>query len=143
MQADKNVLTLKEEEKEKLEDPDDLSENQLNFLIGESEAFTSDDYAPFLDELKEQDNKYGILTLRDNQLLQGCLLKEQEIRNLINLGLGGLLRELKRRNEEKAQNDDVHPKTALKVDAQVSYLLSYDLMFSKKNHCQSKRFKLS
>ena len=143
MQADKNVLTLKEEEKEKLEDPDDLSENQLNFLIGESEAFTSDDYAPFLDELKEQDNKYGILTLRDNQLLQGCLLKEQEIRNLINLGLGGLLRELKRRNEEKAQNDDLHPKTALQVDAQVSYLLSYDLMFSKKNHCQSKRFKLS
>ena len=66
MQADKNVLTLKEEEKEKLEDPDDLSENQLNFLIGESEAFTSDDYAHFLDELKEQDNKYGILTLRDN-----------------------------------------------------------------------------
>ena len=123
MQADKNVLTLKEEEKEKLEDPDDLSENQLNFLIGESEAFTSDDYAPFLDELKEQDNKYGILTLRDNQLLQGCLLKEQEIRNLINLGLGGLLRELKRRNEEKAQNDDLHPKTALQVDAQVSYLL--------------------
>ena len=143
MQADKNVLTLKEEEKEKLEDPDDLSENQLNFLIGESEAFTSDDYAPFLDELKEQDNKYGILTLRDNQLLQGCLLKEQEIRNLINLGLGGLLRELKRRNEEKAQNDDLHAKTALKVDAQESYLLSYDLMFSKKNHCQSKRFKLS
>ena len=143
MQADKNVLTLKEEEKEKLEDPDDLSENQLNFLIGESEAFTSDDYAPFLDELKEQDNKYGILTLRDNQLLQGCLLKEQEIRNLINLGRGGVLRELKRRNEEKAQNDDLHPKTALQVDAQVSYLLSYDLIFSKKNHCQSKRFKLS
>jgi|688.fasta_scaffold607584_2 hypothetical protein len=52
MQADKNVLTLKEEEKIKLENPDELSENELNFLIGESEAFTSDDYAPFLDEIK-------------------------------------------------------------------------------------------
>ena len=28
--------------------------------------------------------------------MQGCLLKEQEIKNLINLGLGGLLKEMKR-----------------------------------------------
>jgi hypothetical protein len=33
-------------------------------------------------------------------LMQGCLLKEQEIKNLINLGLGGLLKEMKRRKME-------------------------------------------
>jgi hypothetical protein len=85
MQADKNVLTLKEEGKGKLENLDELSENELNFLIGESEAFTSDDYLPFLDKLKEEDDKYGTITTRENLLMQGCLLKEQEIRNLINL----------------------------------------------------------
>jgi hypothetical protein len=66
MQADKNVLTLKEEEKGKLEHLDELSENELNFLIGESEAFTSDDYLPFLDKLKEEDDKYGTITTREN-----------------------------------------------------------------------------
>jgi hypothetical protein len=49
MQADKNVLTLKEDEKRKLEDLNNISGNELNFLIDESEAFTSDDYVPFLD----------------------------------------------------------------------------------------------
>ena len=88
-----------------MEHPENLSGNELNFLIGESEAFSSDDYVPFLEDLKEQDDKYGIINPRENLLMQGCLLKEQEIRNLINLGLGGLLKELKRRNEEKARMD--------------------------------------
>ena len=71
-----------------MEHPENLSGNELNFLIGESEAFSSDDYVPFLEDLKEQDDKYGTINPRENLLMQGCLLKEQEIRNLINLGLG-------------------------------------------------------
>ena len=50
--------------------------------------------------------------------MQGCLLKEQEIRNLINLGLGGLLKELKRRNEEKARMDALFSKNTPKDQAQ-------------------------
>ena len=68
-----------------MEHPENLSGNELNFLIGESEAFSSDDYVPFLEDLKEQDDKYGTINPRENLLMQGCLLKEQEIRNLINL----------------------------------------------------------
>jgi hypothetical protein len=49
--------------------------------------------------------------------MQGCLLKEQEIRNLINLGLGGLLKELKRRNEEKARMDALFSKNTPKDQA--------------------------
>jgi len=49
--------------------------------------------------------------------MQGCLLKEQEIRNLINLGLGGLLKELKRRNEEKARMDVLFTKNTPKDHA--------------------------
>lgn len=101
MQADKNVLTLQEDDKHKLEeDPEDLSPNELNKLIGDSSAFTSDDYGDYIMEIKEQDDKYGVLTERENKLMQGCLLKEQEIKNLINLGLGGLLKEMKRRKME-------------------------------------------
>ena len=92
-----------------MEHPENLSGNELNFLIGESEAFSSDDYVPFLEDLKEQDDKYGTINPRENLLMQGCLLKEQEIRNLINLGLGGLLKELKRRNEDKARMDILLP----------------------------------
>ena len=54
MQADKNVLTLQEDDKHKLEeDPEDLSPNELNKLIGDSSAFTSDDYGDYIMEIKE------------------------------------------------------------------------------------------
>ena len=39
--------------------------------------------------------KHKILTEREQKLMSGVFLKEQEIKNLLNLGLGGLLRELK------------------------------------------------
>ena len=45
MQADKNVLVLREGEKSLLEmDPGDLSQTERNALIGDSSAFSSDDY---------------------------------------------------------------------------------------------------
>ena len=54
MQADKNVLTLQDDDKQKLEeDPEDLSPNELNKLIGDSSAFTSDDYGDYIMEIKE------------------------------------------------------------------------------------------
>lgn len=53
MQADKNVLTLEEGEKQKLEeDPEDLSQTELNKMIGDSSPFTSEDYADYITEIK-------------------------------------------------------------------------------------------
>ena len=53
MQADKNVLVLKDVEKEFLEkNIQDLSQTELNTLIGDSSAFTSEDYGPYVDELR-------------------------------------------------------------------------------------------
>jgi hypothetical protein len=54
MQADKNVLVLKEGERSLLEmDPGDLSETERNTLIGDSSAFSSDDYCVFFEKLAE------------------------------------------------------------------------------------------
>ena len=45
MQADKNVLVIREGERDLLEkDPGDLSETEVQALIGDSSAFTSEDY---------------------------------------------------------------------------------------------------
>ncbi len=50
MQADKNVLVLKKGERSLLEmDPGDLSETERNALIGDSSAFSSDDYCVFIE----------------------------------------------------------------------------------------------
>ena len=54
MQADKNVLVLKEGERSLLEmDPGDLSETERNALIGDSSAFSSDDYCVFIEKLAD------------------------------------------------------------------------------------------
>ena len=54
MQADKNVLVLREGEKSLLEmDPGDLSQTERNALIGDSSAFTSDDYDAYVDQLDD------------------------------------------------------------------------------------------
>jgi hypothetical protein len=53
MQADKNVLTLEEGDKQMLEeDREDLSPAELNKLIGDSSPFTSEDYADYITEIK-------------------------------------------------------------------------------------------
>ena len=54
MQADKNVLVLREGEKSLLEmDPGDLSQTERNALIGDSSAFSSDDYDAYVDQLDD------------------------------------------------------------------------------------------
>ena len=94
MQAYKNVLVLKEGERSFLEmDPGDLSETARNALIGDSSAFTSEDYDAYIDNLGELvKKKHKVLTDREQQLISGVFLKEQEMNNLVKLGLGGLLR---------------------------------------------------
>ena len=54
MQADKNVLVLREGEKSLLEmDPGDLSQTERNALIGDSSAFSSDDYDAYVNHLDD------------------------------------------------------------------------------------------
>ena len=42
---------------------------------------------------------HKVLTDREQKLMSGVFLKEQEIKNLLNLGLGEMLRELKKLKE--------------------------------------------
>ena len=88
------MLVLKEGERSFLEmDPGDLSETARNALIGDSSAFTSEDYDAYIDNLGELVKKnHKVLTDREQQLISGVFLKEQEMKNLVKLGLGGLLR---------------------------------------------------
>ena len=73
-----------------------MSPTDFNGLIGDSSAFTSEDYGDYVDNLRDLiAKKHKILTEREQKLMSGVFLKEQEIKNLLNLGLGGLLRELK------------------------------------------------
>ena len=103
MQADKNVLVLREGEKSLLEmDPGDLSQTERNALIGDSSAFSSDDYDAYVDQLDDQvKKKHKVITDREQKLMSGVFLKEQEMKHLTRLGLGGLLRELKLEKQRK------------------------------------------
>ena len=71
----------------------DLSQTELNTLIGDSSAFTSEDYEAYIDNLGELvKKKPKVRTDREQQLISGVFLKEQEMNNLVKLGLGGVLR---------------------------------------------------
>ena len=78
MQADKNVLVLKNEEKEMLEkDIKDLDPDELNTLIGDSSAFSSENYEPYIDELQSKLHKnHKTLSDREEKLISGVFLKE-------------------------------------------------------------------
>ena len=90
-QAEKDLLA---------KDTGDLSPTELNGLIGDSSAFTSDDYGKYVDKMREMiSKKHKVLSDREQKLMSGVFLKEQEIKNLLNLGLGGLLRELRSMTE--------------------------------------------
>ena len=68
MQADKIVLVLNDQaEKDLLEkDAGDLSPTELNALIGDSSAFTSEDYGKYVDKMREMvTKKHKILTDRE------------------------------------------------------------------------------
>ena len=78
MQADKNVLVIREGERDLLEkDPGDLSETEVQALIGDSSAFTSEDYDAYVDSLGDiVKKKHKILTDREMKLMSGVFLKE-------------------------------------------------------------------
>ena len=78
MQADKNVMVIRKGEKSLLDmDPGDLSQSELNALIGGSSAFTSEDYDAYFDNLGNLlKKKHKILTDREQIIMSGVLLKE-------------------------------------------------------------------
>jgi hypothetical protein len=65
-------------------------------VVGDSSEFSSQDYEPYIEKLKmDIKKKKAVLNQRQEKLLSGVFLKEQEIRNLIKLGLGFMLKEIK------------------------------------------------
>ena len=78
MQADKNVLVLREGEKSLLRmDQGDLSQTEVKALIGDSSAFTSEDYDDYIENLGELvRKKHKKLTDREQKLLTGVFLKD-------------------------------------------------------------------
>ena len=74
-----------------------MTAKEINKLCGDDSAFSSEEYQPYITQVQRQiEKKHFSLSEREEKLLSGVHLKEKEIANLINLGLGGLLRELKR-----------------------------------------------
>ena len=58
-------------------DPGDLLETERNALIGDSSAFSSDDYCVFIEKLADQvKKKHKILSDREQRLMSGVFLKE-------------------------------------------------------------------
>lgn len=77
-------------------DEADLSPTERDGLIGDSSNFTSEDYGKYVDDLRTLvTKKRKVFTNREQTLMSGVFLKEQEIKHLINLGLGCFLKELK------------------------------------------------
>ena len=58
-------------------DPADLSHKDINAFIGDSSAFTSEEYDDYIDNLADLvKKKHKILTDREQKLLTGVFLKE-------------------------------------------------------------------
>ena len=66
---------------------------------------------------------HKVLTDREQKLMSGVFLKEQEIKNLLNLGLGEMLRELKKLKE----SNTITYQNMARVDLNKNLRLSRDL----------------
>ena len=66
---------------------------------------------------------HKVLTDREQKLMSGVFLKEQEIKNLLNLGLGEMLRELKKLKE----SNTITYQNMARVDLNKNLHLSRDL----------------
>lgn len=85
-----------------------MSQTELNGLIRDSSDFSSEDYGKYIDKLGNMvAEKQKVLTDREQKMISGVFLKEQEVKNLLNLGLGGMLRELKMMKSMVDEQKDV------------------------------------
>ena len=97
MQADRNVLPMMDADRKILAgDISNMTKAQHNIIEGNSSAFTTSDYEPYINMVERQTNKnYLTLTEREEKLMIGVCKKEDEILDLNNMGLGKALAELK------------------------------------------------
>ena len=102
MQADRNVLPMMDADKKILVcDLTKITKAEKNIIEGDSSAFTTSDYEPYINLVERQTKKkYLNMTEREEKLMIGVCKPDDEIAGLIKMGLGKALGVLKKMKAE-------------------------------------------
>jgi len=105
MQANKNVIMLRDSDKQQLLQPLEYkSLSELSKLHGDSSDFESDDYEPYIKDLNQRQQQHKIkTTLREEMLIRGIVLKDKSTKERFRIGIKKKVAAAQEADKEKQQ----------------------------------------